>query len=137
MLYEIAIIAHFNSSLNPMGRLSSPTARQDLEREDDEYVNMSAHGDSGDDFELEDLSGMRTHRKKPADNFDPQSGDSESDDEEPALSLRARRTSVSTVQSFMLYTPNEEKAVIKKFDRRLVLFVAFLYMLSFLDRSSM
>lgn len=34
------------------------------------------------------------------------------------------------------YTPAEERAVVKKFDRRLVLFIALLYMLSFLDRSS-
>lgn len=38
--------------------------------------------------------------------------------------------------SFMLYTPDEEQAVVKRLDRRLVLFMAFLYMLSFLDRSS-
>lgn len=35
-----------------------------------------------------------------------------------------------------LYSPIEERAVISKLDRRLVLFVALLYMLSFLDRSS-
>lgn len=40
-------------------------------------------------------------------------------------------------ECFMLYTPDEEERVIKIFDRRLVLFVALLYMLSFLDRSSM
>jgi len=34
------------------------------------------------------------------------------------------------------YTENEEIAVIKKFDRKLVLFLALLYLLSFLDRSS-
>lgn len=34
------------------------------------------------------------------------------------------------------YTPEEEAAVVKKFDRKLVLFVALLYMFSFLDRSS-
>ena len=34
------------------------------------------------------------------------------------------------------YTPDEERIVVKKFDRRLVLFMALLYMLSFLDRSS-
>lgn len=39
--------------------------------------------------------------------------------------------------SFIPYTPDEERSVIKAFDRRLALFVAFLYMLSFLDRSSM
>ena len=36
-----------------------------------------------------------------------------------------------------LYSPIEERAVVRKLDRRLVLFVAILYMLSFLDRSSM
>lgn len=36
----------------------------------------------------------------------------------------------------LVYTAEEERAVVKKFDRRLVLFVALLYMLSFLDRSS-
>lgn len=34
------------------------------------------------------------------------------------------------------YTPEEEQAVVRKFDRRLVVFMAFLYMLSFIDRSS-
>ena len=48
-----------------------------------------------------------------------------------------RRASISTTRSYQLYTPDEERAVIKKFDRKLVFFVALLYMLSFLDRSSM
>jgi hypothetical protein len=47
-----------------------------------------------------------------------------------------RRASVSTVQSYQLYTPDEERAVVRKLDRT-SLFVALLYMLSFLDRSSM
>lgn len=53
-------------------------------------------------------------------------------------SERRRRTpsASSTVASFELYTPDEEAAVRRKFDRKLVLFVALLYMLSFLDRSS-
>lgn len=34
------------------------------------------------------------------------------------------------------YTTEEERAVVRKFDRKLVLFMALLYMLSFLDRSS-
>ena len=34
------------------------------------------------------------------------------------------------------YTRDEERAVLRKFDKRLVLFLALLYMLSFLDRSS-
>jgi hypothetical protein len=47
-----------------------------------------------------------------------------------------RRLSDSTTASFQLYTPDEEQAVVGKFDRRLVLFLALCYMLSFLDRSS-
>lgn len=74
-------------------------------------------------------------------------GDDEDDDDE--LSLRSdedddfqhvlarRRSSVSSVQSFELYTPDEEKAVLRKLDTRVVLFMSFLYLLSFLDRSSM
>lgn len=42
----------------------------------------------------------------------------------------------SSGESFALYTPDEEQLVLKKLDRRLVLFMALLYMLSFLDRSS-
>ena len=34
------------------------------------------------------------------------------------------------------YSVEEERAVVRKLDSHLVLFVAFLYMLSFLDRSS-
>ncbi|KAI1197922.1 major facilitator superfamily domain-containing protein [Nemania serpens] len=47
-----------------------------------------------------------------------------------------RRLSGSTVASFQLYTPDEERAVVRKFDRRLVVFLAFCYMLSFVDRSN-
>lgn len=36
----------------------------------------------------------------------------------------------------VLYTPDEEQAVLRKLDRRLVLFMALMYLLSFLDRSS-
>lgn len=56
------------------------------------------------------------------------------EDEEEDAPRRARRA--SSVKSFELYTPDEERAVVRKLDRRLVLFVALLYMLSFLDRSS-
>jgi len=39
-------------------------------------------------------------------------------------------------QRYDLYSPEEDKKVLKKLDRRVVLFIAFLYLLSFLDRSS-
>lgn len=59
----------------------------------------------------------------------------DSHDENAAL-RGARRLSIDSVQSYELYTPDEEKAVLRKLDRRLVMFMALLYCLSFLDRSS-
>lgn len=86
-------------------------------------------------YELKDLRvPKRTNDEPKADDDAP---GSDSDDHDTPYPSRARRDSASTTQSFMLYTPDEERAVKRKFDRRLVLFVAFLYMLSFLDRSSM
>lgn len=54
----------------------------------------------------------------------------------PDLDDESVSTTTSGKSSQLRYTPDEERAVVKKFDRKLVLFVALLYMLSFLDRSS-
>lgn len=40
------------------------------------------------------------------------------------------------IESSKSFTADEERVVVRKLDRHLVLFIAFLYMLSFLDRSS-
>ncbi|KAL6719088.1 hypothetical protein ACLMJK_003323 [Lecanora helva] len=116
-----------------MGRRSSSHSGQDLEHEDEENMHSFGPGNSTEDYELNDFSGHEIRRKKPSRGFDAYD---EADHEVSHQSLGSRRVSVSTVQSFMLYTPDEEKNVIRKFDRRLVLFVASLYMLSFLDRSN-
>ncbi|CAG8978805.1 hypothetical protein HYALB_00012639, partial [Hymenoscyphus albidus] len=67
---------------------------------------------------------------------DESASESEGDEEGGRGRRRRRRTSVSTVQSYQLYTPDEEAEVVGIFDKKLVLFVAVLYMLSFLDRSN-
>ncbi|KAK1829032.1 major facilitator superfamily domain-containing protein [Podospora conica] len=54
----------------------------------------------------------------------------EMEDRKPGRRHRRKRA------SFRAYTPDEERAVVRKLDRRLVVFVAGLYMLSFLDRSN-
>ncbi|KAF7192750.1 putative transporter [Pseudocercospora fuligena] len=60
------------------------------------------------------------------------------DDIDNALLAQGRRPSrASSAHSFELYTPDEEKAVIRKLDVKLALYVAFLYMMSFLDRSNL
>lgn len=92
--------------------------------------------DVDDDTEDEDgleMTELSSHRLSYS---DPDTEDDGSDDRGQTFYDKARRGSASTTQSFMLYTPDEERRVKQKFDRHLVLFVALLYMLSFLDRSS-
>lgn len=50
---------------------------------------------------------------------------------------RLQRDSDSFVTGSEPYTPDEEREVVKKLDRNVTLFMSFLYLLSFLDRSSM
>ncbi|KAF2838805.1 MFS general substrate transporter [Patellaria atrata CBS 101060] len=59
--------------------------------------------------------------------------DDGTDEEEQFVRNGKRRAST---QSFELYTPDEERVVRKKLDRKLVAFLAGLYLLSFLDRSN-
>nr|CAF06076.1 related to nicotinamide mononucleotide permease [Neurospora crassa] len=54
----------------------------------------------------------------------------------PDLDDESVSTTTSGKSVQLRYTPDEERAVVNKFDRKLVLFVALLYMLSFLDRSN-
>lgn len=114
----------------------SPPLGQHSASEDDASIDLDERQETKGDFELKDLYPAQSDWEEASATFDPGSEEWESEDEENVGSPRARRTSTSTVQSFMLYTPEEERSVIRKFDRRLVLFVALLYMLSFLDRSS-
>lgn len=67
---------------------------------------------------------------------DNDDNDNDDDDEHDVLNEdpQLRRASV---QSFELYTPDEEKRVVRKLDFYVVGFMSFLYLLSFLDRTSM
>lgn len=88
-------------------------------------------GETGESFKLQ-------RRTKDVGKIRERDEEDEGVDEDVGYRDRGhRRASVSTMQSYQLYTPDEERAVVRKFDRKLVLFVAFLYMLSFLDRSSL
>ncbi|KAI9830616.1 MAG: hypothetical protein M1819_005426 [Sarea resinae] len=66
--------------------------------------------------------------------------DDEETKDERSMSVRrmmsASTTTINTASSMGLYTPDEERAVLWKLDRRVVLFISMLYMLSFLDRSN-
>jgi hypothetical protein len=94
-------------------------------------TRLTPDSDSEDDMALDDGQLGESFQ------LQRQRNDVDDTDDEDEHESRRRRASISTVQSYQLYTPDEERAVVKKFDQKLVLFVALLYMLSFLDRSSM
>jgi MFS family permease len=92
-------------------------------------------------LELKELGkdGQRTRRQRAeaSETFAGAEEDDDSDYEADDGSLQNRRsTRRSSVASFELYTPDEERRVRRKLDIRLVLFVALLYLFSFLDRSN-
>lgn len=120
--------------------------------DEDSEAGYPRHFPVGEDvYELQDRSGSRLHFKglDRVDEHDDAESEGEPYDEVAQRDIevwrgskarkkrRRRRGSGSTAASFQLYTPDEEREVVRKFDRRLVVFVAGLYMLSFLDRSSM
>ena len=94
--------------------------------------------DSDLDFGRDELGHGIELRQRDSEKAPDEDGEIHNSEQEGHAGARfkRRRTSASTTQSFQLYTPDEERAVVRKFDRRLVLFVHVLYMLSFLDRSS-
>ncbi|KAB5572062.1 major facilitator superfamily transporter [Coniochaeta sp. 2T2.1] len=91
----------------------------------------SGHDDTAEAYELQD----RRQQNISSDDDDEEKDGTTAQDSQRRR-RRRRAGSTSTAASFTLYTPDEERAVVRKFDRRLVLFVALLYMLSFLDRSN-
>ena len=89
--------------------------------------------DGGDSFELDQVDVIGEESGYP---LSPYDGDFDSllgtsDDD-----LDDAEVNNGTEKAYPRFTPDEERAVVRKLDRRLVLFIAFIYMLSFLDRSS-
>jgi len=111
----------------PSAQLSPHSSSTRLTPDSDSEDSDLGMGELGESFKLQ-------RRAQAAEKVRGEGGDEDEADEEGYTG--GRRSSVSTVHSYQLYTPDEERTVVRKFDRRLVLFVALLYMLSFLDRSS-
>jgi len=135
-------------SLQPGGRAppatsnEMPASEPSPQSSSTSNARLTPDSDSDDsDLEMDEIgeSFKLQHRTNDAEKGGDVDYEEEDGDEYQDTDHRAgrRRASVSTVQSYQLYTPDEERAVVGKFDRKLVLFVALLYMLSFLDRSSM
>lgn len=118
----------------------------------DESTHLTPESDSEGEDELDDLEAeeglelkelgrdgqrARQQREDAATGVGAEEEDEEEDYDGEDTSLRGRRsTRRDSVASFELYTPDEERRVRRKLDTRLVLFVALLYLFSFLDRSN-
>lgn len=111
----------------------------DDEDEEDDDLRSQVGGGSSETFEMVSSTGKRREDQYAIGGSSHSSErlvEGDYVDAGPSTSAAAGRSSRSSVESFQLYTPDEEMTVRRKFDRKLVLFVALLYMLSFLDRSS-
>jgi hypothetical protein len=91
---------------------------------------------AGGSYSSSDLDNEWTPEAEHDDTPSPKGRANELDLDEQGEMRRLRSGTSASAASFQLYTSDEEQAVVKKFDRKLVVFVAVLYMLSFLDRSS-
>ncbi|OQO05706.1 hypothetical protein B0A48_09799 [Cryoendolithus antarcticus] len=112
-------------SKEPSSPLESPSSIHLTPDSDSEDDGAAVEFDAEAGIELKQLD----HGEGRAD-----AGAEISDNEADALVKKRKRR--ESAQSFELYTPDEDKAVRRKLDTHLVLFVALLYLLSFLDRSN-
>lgn len=122
------------------GSSTSPPNRftPDLDTEDEEegpYILPSTEGVDG--YEMKELGGRGKDKHNSSRHTLNRSDDqSDSDDDEDGRWIDRTTSRRTSVQSFELYTPDEERAVRRKLDTHLVIAVSVLYMLSFLDRSN-
>ena len=114
-----------STSSHGSGETARFTPDTDSDMEDEDELDMR---EGGQNFKMKRLAPESSKGLNTLDDI----GEDEEDMEH--IHLRSRRR--ASTQSFELYTPDEEKAVVRQFDKRLVLFMALLYMLSFLDRSN-
>ena len=90
---------------------------------------MSYGKDLDGALELDDFSTSASQFPRPR-------HDSDSDISSHTLDVSTDHAEQDALRDTTAYTVKEESAVVRKLDRHLVLFLALLYMLAFLDRSS-
>ncbi|MCJ1312939.1 hypothetical protein MMC25_006615 [Agyrium rufum] len=99
-------------------------------------TSANDYSDSNDEEEDEDEKEQRYLGGRKTGDSDPEYHDPAQAWRRQKKRRRQSRTDSVASSSYKLYTPTEEQRVLRKLDRNLVLFVALLYMLSFLDRSN-
>ncbi len=130
---------HDNRSHHAVARKSgsrSPTLRKITQYESESGNSDLESLDGLEDREGYELKDLKRPRLSDSSKADTGVGESDNEDGDDSRFKDAPSSDVRTSSKSKRYTLDEEKTVRRKFDRKLVLFVAFLYMLSFLDRSS-
>jgi hypothetical protein len=118
------------SSSSPL-RTPAPTeTTPESDADDSDVGSVSALHGGGHTFELRKIRNSSEKGSRHG-SFDQEEASSEDDSEKEDVRPVRRVGSRSRE-----YTHAEEQTIVRKFDRRLTLFIALLYMLSFLDRSS-
>lgn len=143
------------SHLQPSPSFAQTGAELDLDDSDIDDLDLhavAAGGNAAETYEMRTSNGTWETRRIGDDSYgggsralwdaEDEIPEDQDDDDDDDIEMHrftpegSSETGSSSVASFQLYTPDEEAAVRHKFDRKLVIFVALLYMLSFLDRSS-
>ncbi len=116
------------------GANSDPVDRSDSEWEIDQQTLNEDHGTE----EMVPLAKLTRHTDDERSSVSDTPTIEHYDDpnEKRYQRRRGRRPTEPDNASGVSYSAEEERQVVKQLDRKLVLFLAFLYMLSFLDRSS-
>ncbi|KAI5463139.1 major facilitator superfamily domain-containing protein [Mariannaea sp. PMI_226] len=117
------------------GSFAQTTSEFSLEDSDDEDLRSQVGG-GGSSREVYEMQDRRRLGGGPSAIWDFDAQEANTHDHQPLVQRRPSVSSARSTASFQLYTPDEDRAVRRKFDRKLVLFVALLFMLSFLDRSN-
>jgi hypothetical protein len=117
-------------SSSPSGTPAPTKTTSESDADDSDVESVSALRGGGHTFELRKIRNS-SEKGSHHGSFDQEEASSEDDSEKEDVRPMRRVGSRSKE-----YTREEEQAIVRKFDRRLTLFIALLYMLSFLDRSS-
>jgi len=114
----------------------TPTTDSDEEEEEEDDGLDDLEREHG--FELSEVGedGRRLQASRASTRAGGKYGGVEEDDDDDDANRPRRHRRHSSALSFELYTPDEERRVRRKLDTHLVLFVALLYLMSFLDRSN-
>jgi hypothetical protein len=119
------------SSTSSTAEAPAPTQHtpdSDADDSDGESVPaLRGGGDTGELRKIRNSSEKQSYRGSRDQEESSSEDDSEKDHIKPVRRIGSRSKE---------YTDEEEKAIVRKLDLRLTLFIALLYMLSFLDRSS-